>query len=315
VDPAYAKEAVAWLSEPGNHKQPWILVCNLINPHDICAYPRYYPHEKLKPIRTKEPPANWTDDLSTKPHVQLEYQQHYVKIGGPIDVNSADAWRRYLDYYIECEEMVDKQIGRVLDALEKSGSASNTIVVFTSDHGEMGGSHKLRTKGNFAYEEVMNVPLIISWPGHLPEGVTSDALASNVDVMPTLAALAGIRNANYMAGADLTPVLRNPASAEVRDYILYHTDWEKALSVFNSADENAIYQIPSHIRAIRDKNWKYALYFSPKTHTEEHELYNLKDDPLEMTNLATDPGYSKKLKEMRDQMMEREDQLIREYKS
>ena len=315
MDPVYTREAVAWLSEPGNHKQPWILVCNLVNPHDICAYPRYYPHEKIHSIRTKEPPANWTDDLSTKPHVQLEYQKRYVKIGGPIDVNSGDAWRRYLDYYIECEEMVDRQIGLVLDALEKSGSAANTIVVFTSDHGEMGGSHKLRTKGNFAYEEVMNVPLIISWPGHLPTGVTTEAMASNVDVMPTLAALAGIRSGNYMAGTDLSPVLRNPATAEVRDHILYHVDWEIAFTVGKKADETAIYENSSHIRAIRNKDWKYALYFSPKTQTEEHELYNLKEDPLEMTNLANNPGYAKKLKELRGRLMEREEQLVKEYKS
>jgi arylsulfatase A-like enzyme len=130
-----------------------------------------------------------------------------------------------------------------------------------------------------------------------------------------LAALAGIRNGNYMAGADLSPVLKNPAAAEVRDHILYHVDWEAVFTVNKSANENAIYLNSSHIRAIRDKGWKYALYFSPKSQSEEQELYNLKDDPLEMTNLAGDPGYSKKLKEMRDRMTEREDQLVKEYKS
>jgi arylsulfatase A-like enzyme len=313
VDPVYAKEAAAWLSQSSRKSQPWILVCNLINPHDICAYPRYYPNEKLKAIKTKEPPANWTDDLSTKPRVQLEYQKRYEKIGGPIGVNSADAWRRYLDYYIECEEMVDKQIGRVLDALEKSGQKENTIIVFTADHGEMGGSHKLRTKGNFAYEEVMNVPLIFCWPGRLPAGVVTEAMASNVDVMPTLAALAGISNGSYMAGKDLSPILRNPATAEARDHVLYHTDWEIELTVNKSANDNAIYRNSSHVRALRDKEWKYAYYFSPKKGNEEHELYNLKDDPLEMTNLASDSGYQKKMKEMHDRLMEQEDQLTKEF--
>jgi len=314
MDPVYANEAIEWLNKSESKKQPWFLVCNLVNPHDICAFPRYYPHEKLEGIKHSKPADNWTDDLSTKPKVQLEYQRRYVSVGGPIDVNNADAWRRYLDYYVECEDMVDKQVGRLLDALEKSGHKDNTIVVFTSDHGEMAGSHKLRTKGNFAYEEVMNVPLIFAWPGRIDPGRTTESLASNVDVMPTLAALAGISNANYMAGKDLSAVLKNPGSGAAREEVLYHSDWEISFTVGKGADENSIYENPSHIRAIRDQDWKYAYYFSPGKDAVEHELYNLKDDPLEMRNLAKDPGYQKKVREMHDRMMEQEKKLVDDYR-
>jgi len=312
MDPVYAGQAIDWLLNPDNHKQPWFLVCNLVNPHDICAFPRYYPHEKFEPIKTKEPAPNWTDDLSTKPRCQLEYQIRYRKVGGPMDVNSADAWRRYLDYYVECEEMVDKDIGRVLDALEKSGQKDNTIIVFTSDHGEMAGSHKLRTKGNFAYEEVMNVPLIFVWPGKIEPGVSTEALASNVDVMPTLVSLTGIRNPNYMAGKDLSPVLKDPL-ASVQEQILYHTDWEFEVAINRSAEDVSAFENPARVRAIRDRDWKYAYYFSPKNGETDHELYNLKDDPLELTNLARDPGYQKKVKEMRDRLMEQEGKLLTDF--
>ncbi len=315
MDPVYTGQAIDWLNSAASKKSPWFLVCNLINPHDICAFPRYYPHERLKPIRTGEPPANWTDDLSQKPGVQLEYQKRWAKIGGQIDVEDGDAWRRYLDYYADCEEMVDKQIGRVMDALERSGQKDNTIVVFTSDHGEMAGSHRLRTKGNFAYEEVMNVPLIISWPGKIPAGMCTDALASNVDVMPTLVSLAGISNPNYMAGKDLTAALKDPDSATVRESLIYHVDWEAAATIGKDPDQNAIYEHPSHVRALRDREWKYAYYFSPGKSEVDHELYNLKDDPLEMTNLARDPGYQRKLKEMSDRLMGEEEKLSAEYSS
>jgi len=314
VDPVYAGRAIDWLGNPENHKQPWFLVCSLINPHDITAYPRYYPHERIEPIKCPSPAGNWKDDLAGKPGVHKEFQRRYVTVAGKLDLQNPDAMRRYLDYYAECQEMVDKQAGRVLDALEKSGQAQNTIVVFTSDHGDMCGSHSLRTKGNFAYEEVMNVPLIFVWPGRIGAGLVTESLASNVDVMPTLLALAGVSNGNYMAGKDLSPVLRDP-KAEVREDVLYHCDYEVAFRVGKSEDENSIYDNPSHVRSLREKDWKYAYYFSPGRSGTEEELYNLKDDPLEMTNLASDAGYRKKLEEMRDRLREQEQKLAKEFKA
>lgn len=315
MDPVYAREACDWLQEPANHRAPWLLVSSLVNPHDICAYPRYYPHEKLKPIRTPQPPDNWTDDLSGKPRAQLEYQKVYNTVGGPLDVANPDAWRRYLDYYAYCIKDVDENAGLVLDALEKSGSAANTIVVFTSDHGEMAGSHRLRTKGCFAYEEVMNVPLIFSWPGRMPAGRRCEGMASNVDVMPTLAALAGIKDRPYSAGLDLSGALANPETAAPRDHVLYHADWEVKVTIGKGSEEKAIYKNPAHVRALRDAEWKYAYYFSPGRSEVEHELYNLKDDPLEMKNLGADPGYQARVKEMNGRMMEEEKKLVEEFKS
>lgn len=314
IDPVYARQAVEWLLNSENHKQPWFLTCSLVNPHDICAYPRYYPHTKLFPAKTEKPPDNWTDDLSTKPRAQLEHQKNYIKLGGPLDVTNPDAWRKYLDYYIHCQESVDLNIGKVLDALERSGQVANTIVVFTADHGEMGGSHRLRTKGCFAYEEVMNVPLIFSWPGHLSEGAKAGALASNVDVIPTLAAMAGLSSLPYLAGLDLSPALKSPDSGDVRDHIIYHTDWEVAFKIGKSSDERSLYSAPAHIRSIRDRDWKYAYYFSQGRKEVEHELYNLKNDPLEMTNLANDAGYLTKRNEMYERLMEREKKLVAEFK-
>jgi len=313
VDPMYAREAADWLGNSASHQKPWFMVCSLINPHDICAYPRYYPLEKLERIKTKSAPPNYPDDLSTKPACQREYREKWQKIAGAFDPNNADAWRRYLDYYIECQEMVDRQAGKVLDALEKSGQKENTLVVFTSDHGEQAGSHQLRTKGCFAYEEVMTVPLIFSWPGHLPANVSTEALASNVDLMPTLVALAGISNPNYMAGRDLSPVLADPGKASVRDEVIYHSDWE----VVSLSKQGALSSIkaPYHLRCLREREWKYVYYFDPESAEADYELYHLKDDPLEMTNLAADPGCQKKLKEMHSRLMDWEEKLVKEYKS
>lgn len=315
VDQFYARQAGSWLLDKKNHEKPWLLVCNMVNPHDICEFPRYYPHERLKGIRAPKPPDNYKDDLKGKPGCQTEFRNRYQKLAGFIDPNDANMWRRYLDFYAACLRDVDENVGDVLDALEKSGQKDNTIIIFTSDHGEMAGSHGLRTKGNFAYEEVMNVPLIFSWPGKIQPGTVTEAFASNVDVMPTLASLAGLSNLPYMAGKDLSKVLFDPSGESVQDEIIYHSGWELEVSL-TKKNRTAAFTKPAQVRAIREKEWKYAYYFQRNGGGEiEHELYNLKDDPLEMTNLANDAGYIARRNEMRGRLMEREKKLVEEFQA
>lgn len=311
-DPLYTRRACSWLLDPDNHRRPWFMVASLVNPHDICEYPLYYPQRKLRRIRTESPPPNWTDDLSGKPAAQREFQKNYEAFAGKMDLADPDAWRRYLDYYIHCIEDMDGNLGKILDALEKSGQADNTIVIFTSDHGEMAGSHRLRTKGSFAYEEEINAPLVVSWPGRIPEGATTDAFASNVDVMPTLIELAGIENPDYMAGVSLAGALCDPGSSGPRHEVVFHQDWEMAVKIGKDPDV-PVMQSPAHIRCLRDREWKYAYYFSPYHDGVERELYNLADDPLEMDNLGNDAGRKARIKEMHERLFERERELEQEF--
>jgi len=308
VDPLCTNQSLKWLADPHNHRRPWLLVSSLVDPHDICAWPGFYPQWLDKEIRTDAAPDNWQDDLVAKPRVQQAFLATYSNIAGPLNEKDPDLWRRYLDYYMYCTECADFQIGRILNALEASGQSHNTIVVFTSDHGDMGGSHRLRAKGNFAYDEVMNVPLIVSWPGTLPEGAVTDAMASNVDVMPTLCSLAGLKTSHYMPGKDLTRVLQNPGEPGPRTDVLFYTDAQGALRF----GKTSIGDIPSHVRTIRNGQWKCSHYYVPKANAEEFELYDIKNDPLEMSNLAKDAGYRAQLKELHDQLMEQEMQLQKE---
>jgi arylsulfatase len=311
-DPLYAKWTCDWLKNPDNHKRPWFLVSSLVNPHDICEYPLYYPQHKLRQIRTDEPPPNWTDDLSGKPAAQREFQKNYETFAGKMDLDDPVAWRRYLDFYMRCIEDMDENLGDILDALEESGQADNTIVVFMADHGEMAGSHRLRTKGSFAYEEEINVPLVVSWPGKIPQGVTTLAFAANIDVMPTLLALAGIDNRNYMAGVSQAETLFNPSATGPRDHVVFHQDWEMAVKIGKDPEE-PIMQSPAHVRCLRDREWKYAYYFSPYHDGVEHELYNLQDDPLEMDNLARDPGHKARMKSMHEFLFAKEKKFEDEF--
>jgi len=112
---------------------------------------------------------------------------------------------------------VDQHIGSVLDALDESGQAENTIIIFTSDHGEMGGAHHLRQKCSVAFKETVNVPLVIVDP-HYPGGTRTNAVGSHLDLVPTVLAYAGLSEADrqqsypFLKGHDLSGLVSDPES-------------------------------------------------------------------------------------------------------
>jgi arylsulfatase len=112
---------------------------------------------------------------------------------------------------------VDRHIGSVLDALEESGQAENTIIVFTADHGEMGSAHHLRQKGSVAFKETMNVPLVIVDPRH-PGGIRAEAVSSHLDLVPTVLGLAGLSEQEqekkypFLKGHDLSSAVAEPGA-------------------------------------------------------------------------------------------------------
>lgn len=206
-----------------------------------------------------------------------------------------DQARNYINFYAYMHKVVDEHIGSVLDAIEATPQMlDDTVIVRMSDHGgEMGGmSHGgLRQKVFNAYEETLRVPLVISNPLLFPEPVRTDALASLIDVMPTLATLAQApaRQSWNFLGTDLTPVIVDAAaypkspSAQVQDTILFTYDDQNCAT----PDGQNIVTQPNHIRCIRESRWKYTMYFDPAgVAAPQYELYDLQADPLELNNLA-----------------------------
>ena len=126
-------------------------------------------------------------------------------------------WHNHVNYYINCMIDVDRHIGTVLDALEASGQANNTVIIFTSDHGEMAGAHHLRQKGSVAFKETLNVPLTIVDPRR-SGGVRTDAVGSHLDLTPTTLAYAGMSEQEikqrypFLKGHDLSGVVAQPTS-------------------------------------------------------------------------------------------------------
>jgi arylsulfatase A-like enzyme len=288
-DELYRESAVGFLNTYKGDK-PFCLLVALVNPHDVQEYPGRgirgislnptfaqggYRLEDFKDLPIGLPP-NIDDDLSTKPSVHASFRQ--VLAIGTGHVLTRERQQTYARFYAYLNQQVDAQILKVLEALDANGLTEDTIVLRTSDHGELAMSHgRMRQKFYNVYRESLSVPLIVSNPRLFSHPQTTDALASLVDVLPTLATIGGVPEPQQYGfkGRDLTPILSNP-KASVQD-VLHFTYEDDAFPV-KGAD---------CIRSIVEPDWKYAVYYDPFSGSQtEYEMYDLARDPLEMKNLA-----------------------------
>jgi arylsulfatase len=235
-DPKIAKEAVDWLATRAADvaaATPWFMAVNFVNPHDVM----FFDTDAEETVQAKAMfpifdapdtplyrqqwqttlPASFFDDLEGQPPAVADYKRLCDMYYGRIPRDRRDMWHNHVNYYLNCILDVDRHIGTVLDALEASGQADDTIVIFTADHGEQGGAHHLRQKGSVAFKESVNVPLVIADPRH-PEPNRSDAVGSHLDLVPTILAFAGMsedeRHTRYpqLKGHDLSGVVSDPTS-------------------------------------------------------------------------------------------------------
>jgi len=304
-DRRVAEEAVDFLSGPAvTSGQPWALIVSFVNPHDVLAYPQTWNamNGTCDNYGSDAPgafeqgidlPSTFDEILALNHKPTAQVQSELLLAAGLGPLLGPDQARNYINFYAYMHKVVDEHIGSVLDAIEATPQMlDDTVIVRMSDHGEMGMSHGgLRQKVFNAYEETLRVPLVISNPLLFPEPVRTDALASLIDVMPTLATLAQApaRESWNFLGTDLTPVIVDAAaypqgpSAQVQDTILFTYDDQNCAT----PDGQNIVTQPNHIRCIRESRWKYTMYFDPAgVAAPQYELYDLQADPLELNNLA-----------------------------
>jgi len=245
-----------------------------MQPHDICYWAIY--NQDLVPkdlpfpqIKDKLPslPAN----LNSKPKSPEALKKTRF-------TNFTEAqWQYYSYIYYRQVEMLDADIGRILDALELSGHADNTVIIFTSDHGEGLGHHSRVSKWH-PYDESMKVPLIISAPGKIAQNHTdTNHLVSGLDVMATMCDFANIDSPKDSLGLNLRPLFQKE-----------NPKWRSSLM----ADTNF------GGRIIRTAQYKYVKY--PNDPVEQ--LFDMKADPLETKNLYEDSNYNEVLKQHRHLM-------------
>jgi arylsulfatase A-like enzyme len=271
---------------------------SFVNPHDIAWWyvwsDRVTAEATARRTVPRLPPNYETpEDLVRrgKPRLQRSLQDTAAASFGPVPFEGPESeliWLSFLDLYAKLQREVDRHIGTVLNTLHtRPDVAENTVIVFTSDHGEYGASHGLRGKGAGAYEEAIRVPLIVKdLRGKLtsaPQAVRTQ-LTSSVDLAPMLLTIATggdhwrteAHYAHIAGRADLAGILANP-SAPGRDYILHATDE----TVTEFAVEEYASSAPLHVVAMRTQNAKYATYshwgeegITPISDGEESELYD-----------------------------------------
>jgi arylsulfatase A-like enzyme len=311
VDPHIAGQFENWLAQQSD-AEPWCATVSFVNPHDIAWWYRFTDRqvgERSVPSIFKQLPANFQTPeqllAANKPSLQLAFLGTTAAAFGEVPYTGPEAhkaWTGFLDLYLFLQRAVDEQVGRVLAALRSRPEvAANTVIVFTSDHGEYGASHGLRGKGGGAYEEAIRVPLYI----HDPRGritaapnVERTQLTSSVDIAPLLLTIATGSDAwrqeshyAHIAGrADLAAIAANP-SAPGRPWIAHVTD--EITTEF--APTNYARGTPRHVIAMRTPHAKYATYSHWKRHSneitlhaQEHELYDYSTQHgrLELQNLT-----------------------------
>ena len=194
----------------------------------------------------------------------------------PAHTTARDARTLQAAYYAMIE-LIDDQVGRVLDALRESGQADNTLVIFTSDHGEMLGDHGLIQKGCRFYEGLVRVPLILSWPGEIGAGQRSDALVELTDLAPTLLEAAGEAVPEWMQGRSLLPMSTGAAPLD------HHREavWCEFFDALDAPDA-------TRATMYRRGRYKLVVYHGHGL----GELYDLERDPGEFDNLWDDPRHA-----------------------
>ena len=181
--------------------------------------------------------------------------------------------------YYAMVSLVDDEVGRILAVLEAEGLAEDTIVVFTSDHGELLGDHQLLRKGPFLYDCSVRVPLFVRWPGVVPPGLRRRELVQWVDLAPTVLEAAGVERRRSYQGESLLPLLRGEDVA--------WRDW--ALSQYRSSGDPA--NPSAHMTMLRHDRWKLVAHHAGAGHPRSGELYDLEADPGELENLWGDEGH------------------------
>ncbi len=257
-----AKDELAHLVE---QDEPWCLFVGPVGPHDPFNVPQKY--VDIYDPQEIELPASYHDTLEDKPRV-LQRQRRQLW-----DQLSEDEVRESIAHYWAFCTMQDAMLGEVLDALDDTGQVDNTLVIFMSDHGEYCGAHGLYLKGVAAFREAYHVPCIMRWPkGIRNPGRVVEQFVTLADFAPTFLDLAEVEPVQDMTGRSLVPFMADEAPQ----------DWPDTLH--NQMNGVELYY-SQRVATTRDYKYVYNGF-------DFDELYDLRNDPHEMVNVADDPRYA-----------------------
>ncbi len=343
-DPQYRNEALDLLDALDNSEsdKPWLLVNSYVNPHDIVFYGIMwasfgFPYPSLEQVPPIPEPPTRNEDLSTKPRAQASYVATYGQMFLPQPPD--DLYRRFY-YFLQAS--VDKYILEVYRRLERSRFFENTIIAFTSDHGDTLGAHGgMHQKWYQAYEETIHVPLIFSGPLVGDPGRSELLLTSHADFTPTLLGLCGVdaeqaakelalthTETQPLVGRDLSPVVRGTGTvANEPVFFMTYDNVSQGLSQITGGRTWQAVDTPNQVETviveIDGELWKYSRYAqdlptpysgqitnqnilavvdAKQSVLDEYELYNITNDPYEQINLAYSGKETERSRELRPRL-------------
>ena len=291
--------------------RPFFLMCHHKAPHRPWQ-PDAKHRKQWEKVQVPEP-ATFDDDYATRSdaareatmRIDRDLTANDLKQKPPegLSPRALKRWKyqRYMRDYLACVASVDDSVGRLLDALDRSGLADNTIVVYTSDQGFYLGDHDWFDK-RFMYEESLRMPFLVRWPAQVKAGTVNGGMILNVDFAPTLLAAAGVKVPADMQGRSFLPLLRGERPGNWRTSMYYR-----------------YYHYPQHHRVqphygVRTERYKL-IYFNK---IDQWELFDLQKDPHELKNLYADPAQAATVKALKAELyrlkkeLKDEDQFARE---
>ncbi len=302
---AKTQSALRFMDRHADEDRPFFLWLSYLYPHT--------PYEAPEPFFSLyddlPPPHIEKDGLANKPYRQRFHQGNNDAII-PFSAEQIALMRRV---YYGMITLIDGEIGKILDFLDRRGLNENTLLVFTSDHGDYQGDHGLMAKSPALYDALVRVPFILRWPGHIEAGRRDDRFASHVDLMPSFAAAAGLPAPTQAQGVDLLPALRDGGDGPplrpfaFSEYGVPGQPYDEQ-RLNREGLQNALFRNPAHdslpwegnpvslagrIRMLRNHSWKLI--------AEENgagELYDMRNDPHELSNLWDNPHYKDIRKEL-----------------
>lgn len=291
-----AQEAIEFLREDRG-EQPFFLWVNFFDPHHPFVAPQEY-LDRFDPD-TLPDPLGGPGILDDRPAVLSEAsKESYAGALPGFQDHSPEQIKQIIRAYYGMVSLIDDEVGRVLAALKERGLEENTLVVFTSDHGEMLGDHQLLLKGPMFYDGAVRVPLLMRWPGVLPAGERRDDLVQWIDLCSTLCAAGEVSEPPRSQGSSLLPLARG----DTGDTDAAGRGW--AICEYRNSGHG--YEPPVHATMLRRDSWKLVVHHGDPASSRgrDGELYELATDPAELHNLWNDPDHRETRRDLQEFLLD-----------
>ena len=277
----FADRAADFIDKASTGDEPWHVRLDFLEPHLPCQpvaeFAERYVAADIPPWR------DFDDPLVNKPYIQV---QQLLNWG--VENYGWEDWAPIVARYYAVIEQLDDAIGRVLRAIEDAGVRKETLIIYTTDHGDMGGAHRMMDKHYVMYDDVVRVPLIMRWPERIAAGTVVDAFAYNtLDLPPTISLITGVPAPEAGHGASLFD--QSDAALNCSAQVLAR---DQVVSTYNGQQFGLFTQ-----RMIRTREWKYVW-----NATDIDELYDLANDPNEFVNRIDDEDHVEIISDLRHRL-------------